>query len=555
MRTNGGSKNTGARTEARPRPSRRTLIFRLIGLADLALGIIYLSWRYYASLNPSALVLAIVLVAAETFAFIDTVLFVVMMWKPVARESPPAPASASVDVFITTYNEPVELVRTTAAAATRIDWSSLAVHILDDGARPEMEVLAAELGCGYISRGPEWVGKARHAKAGNVNNALLKTSADFILILDADQIPAPGIVRRTLGYFDDPAVAFVQTPQSFYNTPPGDPLGTDAPLFYGPIMQGKDGWNAAFFCGSNAVLRREALLMIGLANYSESVEREFLGSIDALRMASRPKLGDSERELVAKRTLRAVVDRVQGELRAGASLEKVAVLARAAAKEFREGYACVEADEADRRLEAVCAKGQVAPLVTKGLSLSRQDEALAVQALSTVSVTEDMATALRLHSSGWKSVFHPEVLAYGLAPEDLGSALSQRLRWAQGTIQVLFRESPLSKKGLTFGQRLMYFATMYSYFSGFSNLVFVAAPLFYFFLGLSPVAAWSVDFFARFLPFYLLNRFMFVFVAWGIPVKRGEQYNLALFPLWIKAVTSVLFGRKISFAVTPKQRQ
>src|SRR4029453_3529912 len=84
------------------------------------------------------------------------------------------------------------------------------------------------------------------------------------LILDADQIPSPEILHRTLGYFSDPKVAFVQTPQWFYNVPPGDPFGSQAPLFYGPILQGKDGWNAAFFCGSNAVLRREALMQVGI---------------------------------------------------------------------------------------------------------------------------------------------------------------------------------------------------------------------------------------------------------------------------------------------------
>jgi cellulose synthase (UDP-forming) len=72
-----------------------------------------------------------------------------------------------------------------------------------------------------------------------------------------------------------------------------------------------------------------------------------------------------------------------------------------------------------------------------------------VQALATISITEDMATAMRLHSLGWKSVFYPEVLAYGLAPEDLGTSLKQRLRWAQGTVQVFVRENPLFKKGLS----------------------------------------------------------------------------------------------------------
>src|SRR5207248_3602749 len=98
-------------------------------------------------------------------------------------------------------------------------------------------------------------------------------SGTFILFLDADMLARPDVLDRTLGYFRDPRVALVQTAQYFYNVPPGDPFGSQAPLFYGPIQQGKDGWNAAFFCGSNAVLRREALMQIGVIAYVKDVTK------------------------------------------------------------------------------------------------------------------------------------------------------------------------------------------------------------------------------------------------------------------------------------------
>jgi cellulose synthase (UDP-forming) len=113
----------------------------------------------------------------------------------------------------------------------------------------------------------------RHAKAGNLDNALFATEGEFLLILDADQIPEPTILDRVLGYFRDPQVAVVQTPQFFVDVGNFDPLGSQAPLFHGPIQKGKDGWNAAFFCGSNAVLRREALMQLGIAGYVKQVER------------------------------------------------------------------------------------------------------------------------------------------------------------------------------------------------------------------------------------------------------------------------------------------
>ena len=109
--------------------------------------------------------------------------------------------------------------------------------------------------------------------------------------------------------------------------------------------------------------------------------------------------------------------------------------------------------------------------VLDALSVERNDEAQPVMPLATISVTEDMATAMRMHAMGWESVYHHEVLAYGLAPEDLKTMLTQRLRWAQGTIQVLLRENPLLKKGMSLVQRLMYFATMWSYLSGFAAVV------------------------------------------------------------------------------------
>jgi cellulose synthase (UDP-forming) len=179
--------------------------------------------------------------------------------------------------------------------------------------------------------------------------------------------------------------------------------------------------------------------------------------------------------------------------------------------------------------------------------------------MSTISVTEDMATAMRLHAAGWKTVYHDEILALGLAPEDLRTALQQRLRWAQGTLQVMLKENPFAVRGLTFAQRLMYTATMWSYLSGFAAVVYISAPIIFLFFGISPVRAWSADFFMHLVPYLVLNQVLFTMVGWGRSTWRGQQYSLALFPLWIKSVTTtiqnVYFGRKLGFVVTPKTRQ
>ena len=329
--------------------------------------------------------------------------------------------------------------------------------------------------CRYIAR-PKPKGKAHHAKAGNINYAIFsgETTGEFIVTLDADHIPQPEFLYRVLPYFyqynlhtgkyQANRVAFVQTPQAFYNLPPGDPFGHQAHLFYGPIQQGKDGMGAAFYTGTNAILRREALVSVGLQNFADEYERDN----------------------------------------------------------------------------------------------NRLDEFDLVGGVSSNSITEDMNTAMRLHAAGWQSVYHHEILSVGLAPDDLSSTLKQRLRWAQGTIQVLLRENPWMKPGLTFWQRLQYFQTMYSYFAGFFIIIFVACPLIYFFTGIIPVRAYGSDFAIHFLPAFILNRLTLIVTAWGISARevwRSEQYAIALFPLMIRAVWSIFSGKDVKFQVTPKQRQ
>jgi cellulose synthase (UDP-forming) len=211
-----------------------------------------------------------------------------------------------------------------------------------------------------------------------------------------------------------------------------------------------------------------------------------------------------------------------------------------------------------RESSPLAALGTVRGLLS-AVDLDRSDEAQPVMPMATVSVTEDMATAMRLHADGWRSVYHHEVLARGLAPQDLGSALQQRLRWAQGTLQVMFRETPILKDGLSLGQRLMYVATMWSYLSGPFAIVYLVTPVLYLTFGVLPVIAYSSEFFAHLLPYLIVNQLVLLVVAWGLPTWRGQQYSLALFPLWIKAlwtaIGNVYFGRSLGFVVTPKTIQ
>lgn len=568
---------------------------RLVVVLTVILGLNYVGWRWAASLNWDAWWIAVPLVVAETYSLIDVMLFGMTVWKLKIRKGAPAPPpDATVDVLITTYNEDLDMVMATALAAQKIRHPH-STWILDDGARPELKALAEEHGLGYVTRSEDWTANVpRHAKAGNLNNALMVTHGEFLLILDADQIPEPDILEKTLGYFNNRRVALVQTPQYFSNVPAHDPLGSQAPLFYGPIQQGKDGWNAAFFCGSNAILRREALMQLGLVGYVKETEKSIRRALTASRSAIRQarKSADINTPLVAEvlDAVEAATLEAQEQLAAGEAMSEITYRVRrrvdaavqtlvqadmSALQADLEEIAAMElahvgdagvpvvADDAVQRMSArdwsPLGALESVQAVLDALNVERNDEAQPVMPLATISVTEDMATAMRMHAMGWESVYHHEILAYGLAPEDLKTMLTQRLRWAQGTMQVLLRENPLVQKGLKIGQRLMYFATMWTYLSGYAAVIYFAAPIIYLLLGVLPVSSLSWDFFLRFIPFMVANQLLFAVAGRGIPTWRGQQYSLALFPTWIKACSTaarnVWFGRPLGFAVTPKARQ
>lgn len=564
----------------------RLLLVRTLVALSLALGTWYVGWRWLFSVNWHAWWIAVPLILAETYSLVDAYFFGLTVWRLKVRPAaPPPPPDGTVDVFITTVNEPVDLVIRTVVAALNITHPHQ-TWVLDDGDRPAMRAACRVLGAGYITRDASWADRPRHAKAGNLNSALLRTQGEFLLILDADQVPDPAILDRTLGWFEDPQVGLVQTPQWFSNVDDSDPLGSQAPLFYGPIQQGKDGWNAAFFCGSNALLRREALMQLGLVGYARDVERE----VTAALRGSRRVLTDVGRGAPAGTALGAAIGSLdQASRQALSGLREGTPLAEVTHRFQREvdsasrqvvsaDLAAIQADLAEltggqvtppdpveqERILAVLAGREWSPLTSvagigdlvRSVDVGLPDEAQPIMPIATVSVTEDMATAMRLHALGWRSVYHHEVLASGLAPEDLATMLKQRLRWAQGTLQVFLRENPARQRGLSIGQRLMYTATMWSYLSGFAALAFLAAPIIYLCFGVLPVDSFGLGFLAHFLPFMIANQLLFFVVGYGVRTWRGHQYTLALFPLWIRAsvtaFANVAFGRPLGFVVTQK---
>ena len=200
------------------------------------------------------------------------------------RASPPE-RLPSVDVYIPTYNEPLEVIEKTIIGALCLDYPNVKIWVLDDGRRPWLKTFCETKGVGYLNRPDN-----SQAKAGNINHALLKTSAEFVAIFDADFVPQRNFLMRTIGFFCDPKIGIVQTPHAFYNPDPMQAnlgirksLPDEQRFFFDVIMPSRDAWNAAFCCGSNSVTRRSALRLIGDALPTESITEDMLLTITLLR--------------------------------------------------------------------------------------------------------------------------------------------------------------------------------------------------------------------------------------------------------------------------------
>jgi cellulose synthase (UDP-forming) len=235
----------------------------------------YIYWRLTATTQWEHALDAIwgtFVVAAELYSCVVLLLGYFQTSWPLKRAPVPLPASRdewpTVDVFIPTYNEPLSVVKPTIYAAMALDYpaSKLSIHVLDDGRRPEFKAFCEEVGVHWTIRTHN-----RHAKAGNINEALKHTSGEYFAIFDCDHIPTRSFLQVCLGWFlRDKRLAMLQTPHHFFSADPFERnLGTfrkvpnEGELFYGLVQDGNDLWNATFFCGSCALLRRSMVEEIG----------------------------------------------------------------------------------------------------------------------------------------------------------------------------------------------------------------------------------------------------------------------------------------------------
>jgi cellulose synthase (UDP-forming) len=249
-----------------PESRERRLLIRLIALLAILVTLAYLTWRLTATINLAWWWISLPLFIVEVHNGLGLVLYTIALWDvdPDEAETGPIPRGLRVAVLIPTYNEPPDVLLPTIAAAVALE-PRHETWVLDDGQRDEVRGLAEMLGARYLSRPDN-----RHAKAGNLNHALGVIKADIIGVLDADHVPTARFLRALLPYFVDPEVAFVQSPQDFYNLESFEhqrrwngQIFNEESVFYRVIAPAKNRWNAPFWCGTCALVRVDALRSVG----------------------------------------------------------------------------------------------------------------------------------------------------------------------------------------------------------------------------------------------------------------------------------------------------
>jgi len=400
--------------------------------------IYYLWWRATATINPEFPFLSWTLWGAEAFGLVSYFLFswITKNIAPIVSYTNPT-KGLNVDIFIPTYDEDLDILEATLVGCQNIHYPHT-TYVLDDGNRAQVKALVKRLGCEYINRPTH-----EHAKAGNINYALKQTDGDFIVVLDADMVPQPEYLDRTLGYFEDEKIALIQLPQEFYNwdSVQHATKGTywhEQSLFFRVIQPGKNYTNSAFWCGSPSVIRRKALLEIG--------------------------------------------------------------------------------------------------------------------GVATETITEDIHTTVRLHSNGWKTLFINEPVAFGIAPQTIKAFLVQRLRWAQGTMQLYrSKDSPLWVHGLSFEQRLSYTSSFLAYFEAFQKFILLLIPVLILCFDIFPMRVSFLPFALRWIPYFALNILANQFGGRGVfNYFKTEKYNLLKTIIFIQATFTLLSKKSLKFKVTPK---
>jgi cellulose synthase (UDP-forming) len=249
-----------------PESRARRLLIHGTALLALAVTLAYLAWRLNGTIALAWWWVAIPLFVVEVHNAFGLALYTIALWSLDGEPTPISnrPPRARVAILIPTYNEPPDVLLPTIAAAVALK-PTHETWVLDDGRRDAIRELAETLGARYLTRPDN-----KHAKAGNLNHALEHIEADIVGVLDADHVPTARFLTALLPYFNDPKLAFAQSPQDFYNLESFEhqrrwngQIFNEEAVFYRVIAPAKNRWHAPFWCGTCALVRVEALRSVG----------------------------------------------------------------------------------------------------------------------------------------------------------------------------------------------------------------------------------------------------------------------------------------------------
>ena len=245
-----------------------------ICILSLILTIIYIIYRIFytlpTTLGTLSLIFAVIILLVEIWESIDFFTYFINILLT-NKKSPKIPdfniikEIPDIDVFIATYNESPNILTRTIEACKNMEYpdkNKIHIYVCDDGDRLEIKDLTIKMNVNYISRS-----NRKDAKAGNYNNALLKTTSPYIATFDSDMAPTKDFLLTTLPFFyKEKNVGFVQLPQSFinpdifqYRLKMQNKIPFEQDYFYHSIQIAKNKTNSVVYCGTNALFSRQSL--------------------------------------------------------------------------------------------------------------------------------------------------------------------------------------------------------------------------------------------------------------------------------------------------------
>lgn len=459
-------------------------------LLTLMLTFTYLSVRlFYFIFIPFVWyerLLSLLLLSAEMFGwmhsfgyFMSILTVIQRKGELLANKAPPVLKSYPlVAIVVPSYKEPLHVLHDTLICFYNLSYPNKQIYFLDDtrydrpwdtpekvaAYRQGVEELSAWIGVNLFRR------KWRGAKAGIINDFLKFLEGEplenlqyypyqnenqiekpkYLIVFDADMNPLPDFVETLVAYMEDnPKAAFIQTPQyytNFENNRVARAAGLQQVIFFEYICEAKGMRNSMFCCGSNVLLRREALLAVG--GFDDS------------------------------------------------------------------------------------------------------------------SVTEDFATSLKMHLSGWQTLYYNKVCAFGMGPEDLGAYFKQQFRWAIGTLSLgrslIFRFLANRQyfSWITFWE---YWLSSTHYLVGWVFFVLLLFPILFLFFSVPSYFMDPAVYTALFFPYLIISLYTTAWTLYKrnftpIHLLNSMLINAAGFPVFMKAAFYAAFGIHSGFTVTPKEQ-